>query len=421
MIININGGNGGGGGGSYTLPIASASVLGGVKVGSGLTIDNAGRLSTSGGSGNSNYAIVDALSAITNPTEGLMAYVKSGAKVISGIRVQISDFEAFTQNTDGRAEDYLARIHWGDWDENAQSEDELNPANIYLSGNQFYWDWNNDGNLNYREFERDGVNYKIMYRTHNGEESGYGSYFDFYPIDTTPWGDFIIALNSNCSTAVTQQTEIIPGRTYVYNAGQWVEIASTTFVWEKVAPSTTAETAAIVAEIRADIARGIYPSIFYQSHIFTYSGDGGDWVNFEGVFGENRSVTFYISDKIFDDNGFNSYGIRVDNNEFVSQHYQYGIEMTSAGTFTDAGVLGKFSEESHMDEIVFKINGDNGDWSQAPLKYVWRKYEQIDGEDKLVYYWAVEIIVNGVPYKGAWHAVEDDWGNYVTDTWAAVS
>lgn len=40
-------GSGGGGGGSYTLPIASASTLGGIKVGDGLSIDgNTGVLST---------------------------------------------------------------------------------------------------------------------------------------------------------------------------------------------------------------------------------------------------------------------------------------------------------------------------------------------------------------------------------------
>ncbi len=61
MIINIDGGNGGGGGG-YVLPVASASVLGGVKVGSGLTIDNAGMLSTSGGSaGGGDYMVVSEL------------------------------------------------------------------------------------------------------------------------------------------------------------------------------------------------------------------------------------------------------------------------------------------------------------------------------------------------------------------------
>ena len=42
---------GGGGGGSYVLPIASASVLGGIKVGSNLSIDSNGVLSASGGGG----------------------------------------------------------------------------------------------------------------------------------------------------------------------------------------------------------------------------------------------------------------------------------------------------------------------------------------------------------------------------------
>jgi hypothetical protein len=38
-----------GGGGSYTLPIATASELGGIKVGSGLSIDGSGVLTATGG------------------------------------------------------------------------------------------------------------------------------------------------------------------------------------------------------------------------------------------------------------------------------------------------------------------------------------------------------------------------------------
>lgn len=49
MIVNKYKGNGGGGGG-YVLPVATASRLGGIKVGSGLTIDGAGVLSAEGGS-----------------------------------------------------------------------------------------------------------------------------------------------------------------------------------------------------------------------------------------------------------------------------------------------------------------------------------------------------------------------------------
>ena len=48
MIVNKYQGNGGGGGGSYVLPTATANRLGGIKVGSGLTVENDGTLSTSG-------------------------------------------------------------------------------------------------------------------------------------------------------------------------------------------------------------------------------------------------------------------------------------------------------------------------------------------------------------------------------------
>lgn len=40
-----------GGGGGYVLPTASATKLGGVKIGSGLSIDENGVLSATGGSG----------------------------------------------------------------------------------------------------------------------------------------------------------------------------------------------------------------------------------------------------------------------------------------------------------------------------------------------------------------------------------
>ena len=46
MIIDFNGGNGGG---SYTLPKASATTLGGVKIGTGISIDSDGKISASGG------------------------------------------------------------------------------------------------------------------------------------------------------------------------------------------------------------------------------------------------------------------------------------------------------------------------------------------------------------------------------------
>src|SRR4029078_1367131 len=43
--INNGGSGGGGGDGSYVLPVASATILGGIKVGTNLTIDAGGILS----------------------------------------------------------------------------------------------------------------------------------------------------------------------------------------------------------------------------------------------------------------------------------------------------------------------------------------------------------------------------------------
>ena len=53
--IKKNGGGGGGGDDPYVLPPATKTTLGGIKVGSNLSITNDGVLSATGGSGTSNY------------------------------------------------------------------------------------------------------------------------------------------------------------------------------------------------------------------------------------------------------------------------------------------------------------------------------------------------------------------------------
>ena len=57
MIIDFNG-NGGGGGGSYTLPKATETTLGGVKIGDGISIDTDGKISASGGGGSLSYKYI---------------------------------------------------------------------------------------------------------------------------------------------------------------------------------------------------------------------------------------------------------------------------------------------------------------------------------------------------------------------------
>ncbi len=85
----------GGGGGSYTLPTATSSVLGGVKVGSGLTITD-GVLAATGGGGGGSANIVEAATAAGFPATGASStlYVSTDANRAyrwdtSGVYVEI--------------------------------------------------------------------------------------------------------------------------------------------------------------------------------------------------------------------------------------------------------------------------------------------------------------------------------------------
>jgi hypothetical protein len=73
MIIDFSNVNGGGGGSGYTLPVASQSTLGGIKVGQNLTIDSGGTLS----------ADAQAVSVATTATTGVVQ-VGSGLSITSG-------------------------------------------------------------------------------------------------------------------------------------------------------------------------------------------------------------------------------------------------------------------------------------------------------------------------------------------------
>ena len=76
MIIDFY--NRGGGGGGYTLPTATESRLGGIKVGSGLTVQEDGTLSSDGiSSAQTSSAITQAMEAETARTE--QTYAKTSA------------------------------------------------------------------------------------------------------------------------------------------------------------------------------------------------------------------------------------------------------------------------------------------------------------------------------------------------------
>lgn len=124
----------------YKLPKASSGMLGGIKVGSGLTMSgdflnleigeglgfSGNTLVVSGGSENGgNYLIVNSLSDISAPYEGLEAYVKE--------RTEHLEYTGYTIDASQINEGYAAHIYY----------DGTNETPVYRSGEAFYWEWDN--------------------------------------------------------------------------------------------------------------------------------------------------------------------------------------------------------------------------------------------------------------------------------------
>lgn len=85
--------NGGGGGSGYTLPVASQSTLGGVKIGNGIDIDSGGTISVTGGTGGG-IEVVTELPA--SGTDGQMVLLET---VIPEKHIHITGMGTASNNT----------------------------------------------------------------------------------------------------------------------------------------------------------------------------------------------------------------------------------------------------------------------------------------------------------------------------------
>lgn len=102
-----SGTSGGGGGGGYTLPIATATVLGGVKVGSGLSIDPiTGVLTSSGGGYTLPIASASTLGGIrigsgltVDPATGIVTATGSGGGSVTSVTSANADISVATSTT----------------------------------------------------------------------------------------------------------------------------------------------------------------------------------------------------------------------------------------------------------------------------------------------------------------------------------
>lgn len=417
----------GGGGGSYVLPVASQSTLGGVKIGSGITIDSGGTISAQGG--DNNYYIVNDLSGVTTPTEGKMAYVKEHTtNTYNGTKIYIDDFEDFTENTEGRAESYLARVHWGDWDSTQEGPDDKLVFPIYQSGKEFFWDFENDGEFHDLNREREGEYYKIRYRAFGGDDDlGSEAYIEIYPIDETPYGDYIITYSNYVTGETIVYEEKEPGAKYTYKiVGEgeaWVKQQDSHYLYigdENNPEASEDDRIAFYNAVMANVGDNWYMDITRDgqtaryNYVYTsadkkpvFCYDAGSGVRMGYALNADGTIEFYHDDRP----------------DIPGQAF---IQVDSGGTIHTDGLSNLTSEQYYRFWLRYIADSQYGegrqDTSNAPLKYCYRQYEEISDEVKLVYYIGGEIYIGGTLYKGAWHFIEWEWGDQplAADTWTTV-
>lgn len=139
MIINFAN-LGGGGGGEYTLPVATDSRLGGIKVGEGLSINASGVLSAEGGSGSSDVLLpVEELPSDAELGEVRALYVPSGSTE-EWVTFNPADEPDVTYFRIGNGEDIFAQFYIY-----SPSQDRSDWVQVTTEGVSGGWNWEQDG------------------------------------------------------------------------------------------------------------------------------------------------------------------------------------------------------------------------------------------------------------------------------------
>ena len=270
----------GGGGGSYVLPPATEQTLGGIKVGSGLTVQADGTLSAEGGEGG--VLVVDSLSseeAASAPVGSLIGQYKGEESVWK---------EMPTSNTDVSATTILIK---GDVDFSSASVQLL----LLNSSTNYYF-----------EVGRSGGKWTKMYNANSGGQW----YLDDVNIGTNVTGEYdgdVLQLSgSNWSVTFTKQEN-----------GDWLgEIAGTDSHFKYV--SNISGNNAFKYEAISPIEANLYMKVL-----------GGTVAHWQGIRDANQVESFeIIYDDIYDFTTF------CDNKIMFSIRYQYGGETRYA--FMDA-------------------------------------------------------------------------------------
>ena len=140
--------------------------------------------------GESNYLIVNSLSEISNPYEGLEAYVRE--------RTESVVYTGYTIDASQINEGYVAHIYYDGSSENA----------VYHSGNNFFWNWDNDSDGDLRQF-------KDYFYTINSEGTVFTVLFN-NPAASVTFEEGVITATTSTTIDIFHKAV-----TYRYNGTAW--------------------------------------------------------------------------------------------------------------------------------------------------------------------------------------------------------
>ena len=371
-----------------------------VKIGEGLGFSGDTLVVSGISGGGSDYVIVDDLEDIEEPYEGLIAYVRSTSSL-----TEYSYFY-FPNPNDYPTEGYVGYIKNGN-----EGEDTA----VYVSSNYFYWDWENDGDWHTRDSW-----YEYKYRCVRDENDASNS--QFWVIFPEGSGLYLEP-SAEVATGTSEITVWNYSQPVVYNNGVWVPVGGKVYNFGNVEPTdifaTSAETIAFMDEVVSSAERGGFPQIYLQGHIFTYSKDNSPWVNFKSMFDYNQSWNIYFSDTVFDDNGFNSAGIRCDKNNIVNDpDLSMVLGGVDSGGTNSSNLQDYLGDDYGRDHYLYRYalrtwNPENPDeiWGLGLVKWWYRyKVEWQDSEEGWRWYYviAADVPVETTIYSGVWGWIDNE-------------
>lgn len=378
----------------YTLPKADPKRLGGIKVGSGLTMSgdflnleigeglgfsgNTLVVSGSSGNGGGNYLIVNSLTDITNPYEGLEAYVKEWTEHL--------EYTGYTIDASQISEGYVAHIYY----------DGANEAAVYRSGGAFYWEWNND--ITDTFIDKVDYYYKI-----NSEHTV------FTVLLKNPAA--YVTFEGGVTTATTSDTIEIFHKsvTYRYNGTEWEEYQPPkVYYLDKM---TQAELLALYNDI-FQYTEKTFPAGNYRFFVTNEGNDEyqgrfevfvarfyqGDNVSFSGLM-QSRSNKMLLQRgyKLTSTGDFHSEF--SENTEIQGVHRELEINITSGGT-----IIGDDFNDLYQ---YLLYHTDNTDAVLAPFPVMFRTAIPNSGET--CYAGTVETYT-------VWHSTTEGSHNYIIFT-----